>query len=90
MSEVIIERLDYLKTAKTYVVDCKTVTGAVLPKQVWHLKDNPSIKITFESPVLISMRLDSKKIANGVFYFSILKPNFDLKLFDNPTTWIRK
>lgn len=88
MNEVIIERLDYLKTHQVYLADCKIVKGKILQNQEWHLKDKPGIKITFESPAIISNRNFNSK--GHIFHYTILKPKFDLKLFDEPTVWVRQ
>lgn len=86
MNEVIIDRMDYLQTAKKYVVDCKIVKGKILQNQVWHLKDKPGIKITFQTPAIIKTNNFNAK--GKIIHFTIEQPKFDLSLFQTPTTWI--
>lgn len=86
MNELIIERLEHLKAHNVYLCDCKLISGHILENEKWVLKDNPSIAITFKSPAIIkSNNLEIDKLV----YYTISKPDFDLVLFDNPTTWIK-
>jgi hypothetical protein len=85
MNELIIERLEHLKAHNVYLADCQVIEGHILQNDIFSLKSNPEIKITFKSPAIIKSDQIDKLV-----YYTIFKPDFDLDLFNNPTFWIKQ
>lgn len=85
MNELIIERVEYLKAHNIYLADCQLIEGKILENDIFALKSNPEIKLTFKSPAIIKNNKVDKLV-----YYSIFKPDFDLELFNSPTFWIKQ
>lgn len=86
MNELIIERLEYLKSHSIYLADCIMIKGNIVDNDIWLLKDNPEVKIMFKSPSIIKNNSFKK---DRFVYYTIFKPDFDLALFNTPTNWIK-
>lgn len=85
MSEIVIKEVINLPKSASYVASIIIVTGEVLQNEEWYLKSNPKLKIVFKSPVIIKGLIKEKYFLD----FTIDKPDFDLSIFNKPTTWIK-
>lgn len=85
MEELVINKLE--SVLNKYVADIYLVNGTILTDEVWQLKHNPKIKITFKEPVIITNH--NKKSNDFLIHYGIYKPEFDMKLFSKPTSWIK-
>lgn len=90
--ELVIKKLDVIPTVKTYIAQCIIVHGKVLTNQneSWYLKSNPKLKITFISPVITKTKIGDIDQEKYLLDFTIEQPEFDLTIFNKPTSWIKK
>lgn len=83
MNEIVIKKLECF--AGKHIVQAIVVEGKVLPNEQWCLKSNAKLTITFISQVI------TKKLNKETYFidFTIEQPNFDVRIFDKPTSWIK-